>query len=72
MGKSVRSRAALTTSRYGIAGFTTSIASLKAIREITWADAAFDVGGFALFAVLAYLLFRLLRLPNRVDLAPLR
>ena len=57
---------------YGIAGFTTSIASLKAIREITWADAAFDVGGFALFAVLAYVLFRLLRLPNRVDLAPLR
>jgi membrane protease YdiL (CAAX protease family) len=54
---------------YGIAGVTTSIASLKAIREITWADAAFDVGGFALFAVLAYVLFRLLRLPNRVDLA---
>ena len=54
---------------YGIAGVTTSIASLKAIREITWADAAFDVGGFALFAVLAYVLFRLLRLPNRVDLS---
>ncbi len=54
---------------YGIAGVTTSIASLKAIREITWADAAFDVGGFALFAVLAYVLFRLLRLPSRVDLA---
>ena len=49
---------------YGIAGLTTSIASLKAIREITWADAAFDVGGFALFAVLAYVLFRLLRLPQ--------
>jgi membrane protease YdiL (CAAX protease family) len=53
---------------YGIAGFTTSIAELKAIREISWGDAAFDVGGFALFAVLAYLLFRLLRLPNRVAL----
>ena len=55
---------------YGIAGFTTSIAELKAVREITWGDAAFDVGGFALFALLAYLLFRLLRLPNRVALAP--
>ena len=56
---------------YGIAGFTTSIASLKAIREITWADAAFDVGGFALFAVLAYVLFRVLRLRSRVELAPM-
>ena len=37
--------------------------------EISWVDAAFDVGGFALFAVLAYLLFRLLRLRNRVGLA---
>jgi hypothetical protein len=55
---------------YGIAGFTTSIAELKAIREITWGDAAFDVGGFALFAGLAYVLFRLLRLRNRVALAP--
>ena len=55
---------------YSIAGFTTSIAELKAIREITWGDAAFDVGGFALFAVLAYVLFRLLRLPNRVALTP--
>ena len=57
---------------YGIAGLTTSIASLKAIREITWADAAFDVGGFALFAVLAYALFRVLRLRHRVDLVPMR
>jgi len=55
---------------YGIAGFTTSIAELRAIREITWGDAVFDVGGFALFTVLAYVLFRLLRLPNRVQLTP--
>jgi uncharacterized protein len=53
---------------YGIAGFTASIAELKAIREISWGDAAFDVGGFALFAVLAYVLFRVLRLRNRVAL----
>src|SRR3712207_414836 len=53
---------------YTIAGLTTSIATLRAIREISWVDAAFDVGGFALFAALAYVLFRLLRLPNRVNL----
>jgi CAAX protease family protein len=57
---------------YTIAGLTTSIATLKAIREISWVDAAFDVGGFALFAALAYALFRLLRLPNRVQRAVLR
>jgi uncharacterized protein len=52
---------------YTIAGLTTSIAELKAVREISWVDAAFDVGGFALFAALAYGLFQLLRLPNRVQ-----
>ena len=36
---------------YVIAGLTTSIAALKAIKGIGWVDAAFDVGGFALFAV---------------------
>jgi uncharacterized protein len=55
---------------YTIAGLTSSIATLKAVREISWVDAAFDVGGFALFAALAYGLFRLLRLPNRVQLGP--
>ena len=54
---------------YTIAGLTTSIAELKTVREISWVDAAFDVGGFALFAALAYGLFRLLRLPNRVQRA---
>ena len=54
---------------YGIAGFTTSIAELKDIREITWGDAVFDVGGFAIFALLAYLLFRVLRLRSRVQLS---
>ncbi len=53
---------------YTIAGLTSSIAALKAVREISWADAAFDVGGFALFAALAYVFFRMLRLPNRVEL----
>jgi membrane protease YdiL (CAAX protease family) len=53
---------------YLIAGFTTGIPALKAIQGITWVDAAFDVGGFALFAVLAYLAFRALRLRHTVDL----
>ena len=53
---------------YLVAGLTTSIATLRAVKEITWAQAAFDVGGFAVFAVLAYLMFRLLRLRYRVAL----
>ena len=53
---------------YGIAGFTTSIATIKAVQSITWLDAAFDVGGFALFATLAYLVARLLKLRTTVDL----
>ena len=44
-----------TCSRTSLAGLTTSIAEIRAISEIGWVDAAFDVGGFALFAVLAYL-----------------
>ena len=53
---------------YVIAGLTTSVAALKAIQGIGWVDAAFDIGGFALFAVLAYGLSRLLKLRTRVDL----
>ena len=53
---------------YVLAGLTTSIAEIRAISEIGWVDAAFDVGGFALFAVLAYLVARRLRLPTRVQL----
>ena len=55
---------------YVIAGLTTSVAALKAIQGIGWVDAAFDVGGFALFAVLAYVLSRLMKLRTHVDLAP--
>ncbi|HSU37381.1 MAG TPA: type II CAAX endopeptidase family protein [Propionibacteriaceae bacterium] len=54
---------------YLLAGLTTSIAALKAIRDISWLQAGFDIGGFALFAVLAYALSRLMRLRTRVDLA---
>ena len=54
---------------YLVAGLTTSIAALKAIRGIGWVDAAFDVGGFALFAVLAYSLSRLMKLRSHVALS---
>jgi uncharacterized protein len=53
---------------YLIAGLTTSVAALKAIKGIGWVDAAFDVGGFALFAVLAYALSRVMKLRTRVAL----
>jgi len=53
---------------YLIAGLTTSVAALKAIKGIGWVDAAFDVGGFALFAVLAYVLARLMKLRTHVVL----
>ena len=55
-------------SAFVIAGLTSTIATLKAINEITWLNAAFDVGGFAIFAVLAYALSRLMRLRTRVIL----
>jgi membrane protease YdiL (CAAX protease family) len=54
---------------YVIAGLTTSIAQLQTVKSIGWLDAAFDVGGFALFAVLAYLVSRLMKLRTKVDLA---
>lgn len=53
---------------YVVAGLTTSIATLKAVRSLTWTDAAFDVGGFALFALLALLVARQMRLRTRVQL----
>jgi CAAX protease family protein len=57
---------------YTIAGLTGSVAELRATQEISWLTAAFDVGGFALFALLAYLIARRLKLRTRVDLSTLR
>lgn len=51
-----------------IAGLTSSIATLKTVQSLGWADAGLDIGSFALFAVLAYLTFRALRLRHTVDL----
>ena len=55
-----------------IAGLTSSIATLKAVQSLGWLDAGLDVGSFALFALLAYLTFRALRLRHTVDLRALR
>jgi membrane protease YdiL (CAAX protease family) len=47
---------------FGIAGLTGTIAQARGMQEISWVDAAFDVGGFALFAALAWLAGRRLKL----------
>lgn len=52
-------------SAYLLAGLTSSIATVKAIQSIGWVDAAFDVGGFALFALVAWLVSRRFRLATR-------
>ncbi len=55
---------------YLLAGLTTSIATLKTVRGIGWADAGFDVGGFTVFALLALGVARLIKLRHRVRLEP--
>jgi membrane protease YdiL (CAAX protease family) len=54
---------------YLYAGLTTSVAAIRGLKELSWVNAAFDVGGFALFAVLAYLLSRLMKLRTHVSLS---
>ena len=49
-------------SAYTAAAFTTSIASLRGVDEITWAASALNIAGFALFTAAAILLARRLRL----------
>ncbi|QIK73363.1 CPBP family intramembrane metalloprotease [Propioniciclava coleopterorum] len=43
---------------FGLAALTASVAQVKAISEVTWIVAAWDVGRFALFTVLIVLLAR--------------
>ena len=45
-------------SAFGLAALTSSMAEVKAITEVTWAAAAWDVGRFAFFALLIWLLAR--------------
>lgn len=54
---------------YVIAGLTTGIATLKTVQGVSWTGSAVQVVSFALFAGLAYLVFRALKLRQRVDLA---
>lgn len=49
---------------FGLAGFTGTIAGARGLQQIGWSSAAVDVGGFAVFAVLAWLVSRGLRLRN--------
>ena len=49
---------------YTLAAFTSSIADLRAVRSLSWADALTDVAGFAIVAVVAVLLARRLHLPT--------
>ena len=54
---------------YVIAGLTSSIATVRAISSIGWTESAIQLGGFALFAVVALLVARGLKLRTRVDLS---
>jgi membrane protease YdiL (CAAX protease family) len=51
---------------FGAAALTGSVAQARALSQIGWGNAVIDVGGFALFAVLAWLLSRRLKLQTKV------
>ena len=55
---------------YTLAGLTATIAELRAVRSLGWTDALLDVAGFAVFAVVAVLLARRLRLPVTTPTVP--
>ena len=50
---------------YVYAMFSTSVAELKKVTAITWADAAWDIAGFAAFAAAAWWVGTRLRLATR-------
>jgi membrane protease YdiL (CAAX protease family) len=54
---------------YVIAGLTSSISAVRGISAVAWTDSAVQLGGFALFAVVALLVARGLQLRSRVELA---
>lgn len=55
---------------YLLAGLTGTITATRGIREIGWENAIFDVGGFALFAVLAWLVAKRLKIRSTTPPAP--
>lgn len=54
---------------YVIAGLTSSIAAVRGISSISWLDSGIQLAGFALFAGIALLVARGLKLRSRVDLS---
>ncbi len=54
---------------YGYALFTSSLVELKAISAIGWADAVFDIAGFALFALVAWWIGKRLKLATVTPVA---
>lgn len=46
---------------FGYAAFTASVAEARAVTEITWVKAGWDIAGFALFALVAWWIGRRLR-----------
>ncbi len=50
---------------YGYAVFTTSVADLRTVTSITWAEAAWNIAGFALFGLVAWWMGRRLRVATR-------
>ncbi|MBK8462673.1 MAG: CPBP family intramembrane metalloprotease [Nigerium sp.] len=61
---SIGAHVANNVTSFGLAALTSSVAEVKAITEVTWVIAAWDVGRFALFAALIWLLARAYR-PQR-------
>lgn len=55
-------------SAYVLAGLTSTMAEVRLVNSIAWAESAVNIGGFALFAVLAYLVARRMKLRTTVDL----
>lgn len=53
---------------FGAAALTGSVAQARALHAIGWANAGVDVGGFALFALVAWLFARRFRLQTTVSL----
>ena len=54
---------------YVIAGLTSSMAAVRAVNSISWLDSGLQLAGFALFAGIALLVARALKLRTTVDLS---
>ncbi|WP_051208519.1 CPBP family intramembrane glutamic endopeptidase [Propionicicella superfundia] len=57
---------------FGYAAVESSVAQVKAVQQIGWVDAAFDVGGFAVYALVALVIARRLTVSTRTPSAAAR